>query len=488
MLFLTFLDNTIVGVALAKLQTPLGVSVSGLQWVVDGYMLAFAALMLAGGTLGDLLGRKRVMLFGLAVLIAGSLVSAVAQTTTVLIIGRVVMGVGAAASEPGTLSLIRQIYPEPKPRARAVGIWTAVSGVALALGPIIGGVLVGAFGWRGIFWFNVVAGAVALVAAALTVPESRDPEGRLDVPGLALLGTAFTAATFAIIEGRDPGYTTWWVIVLLAVAVAAAVAFVAVERRVRDPLLPLGYFRNPSYATANVVAFAMNFALYAVFVFTALYLQLVAGFTTWRIAVLFIPLAAALAVASVLFGHPTTHERPRWPLVAGSVVAAGGMLLVDHLLTPHVSLAPLAGALLLVGVGFGAVLVTVTATVLALVPAARSGMAASTVNSSRQLGGVMGVAILGAVISGHLTSSLEHRLSALGIPSGFHGVIVSAVKHGQPPSGGGPALGDPRLVHQIVGAAQSGYGDGMHMCMAIAAAVLLVAGVAAAFVPRTTSR
>jgi EmrB/QacA subfamily drug resistance transporter len=482
-LFLTFLDNTIVGVALADLQTPLDVGVSGLQWVVDGYMLAFAALMLAGGTLGDLLGRKRVMLFGLAVLIAGSVVSAVAPTTTVLIVGRVVMGVGAAASEPGTLSLIRQLYPEPGPRARAVGVWTAVSGVALSLGPIIGGILVGAFGWRGIFWFNVAAGAVALFAASVTVPESRDPQGRLDVPGLALIVVATTAATFAIIEGQKPGYTTWWVVLLLVVAVAAAVAFVAVERRVRDPLLPLGFFRNPAYAMANIVAFATNFALYAVFVFTALYLRLVAGFSTWRIAVLFIPLAAALAVASVLFGHPTAHVR-RWPMVAGCVVAGGGMLLVDHLLTPDVSLGPLAGALLVVGVGFGAVLVTVTASALALVPAARSGMAASTVNASRELGGVMGVAILGAAISGHLTSSLDRRLSSLGVPSGFHGAIVSAVTHGQAPTGSSSAaLGGPGLARQLADAARSGYGDGMHTCMAIAAAVLLIAGLAAA-VPR----
>jgi MFS family permease len=203
-LFLTFLDNTIVSVALADIQSSLSVSVTGLQWIVDGYMLAFAALMLTGGTLGDLLGRKKVMLAGVAVFCAGSIVAAVAPDTTTLIAGRIVMGVGAAASEPGTLSLIRHIYPEREERAVALGVWAAVSGLALALGPVIGGLLVNGGGrnWVWIFWFGVGLGAVSFAVAAVTLTESRDPEGRkLDVPGLAAGAAAIMAATFAVIEG-----------------------------------------------------------------------------------------------------------------------------------------------------------------------------------------------------------------------------------------------------------------------------------------------
>jgi MFS family permease len=195
-LFLTFVDNTIVSVALADIQSSLRVSVSGLQWVVDGYMLAFAALMLTGGTLGDLFGRKKIMLGGVAIFCAGSLVAALAATTGVLISGRVVMGVGAAASEPGTLSLIRHIYPERRARARALGVWAAVSGLALSLGPVLGGVLSDGVGWRSIFWFGLAFGAVSLAVAFVTVPESSDPEGRtLDVAGLAAGACAITAAT-----------------------------------------------------------------------------------------------------------------------------------------------------------------------------------------------------------------------------------------------------------------------------------------------------
>ena len=184
-LFLTFLDNSIVSVALANIQTSLHAGVTGLQWIVDGYMVAFAGLMLAGGTLGDLLGRRRVMLGGVAIFCGGGIIAATAGSSSALIAGRVVMGVGAAACEPGTLSLIRQLYPDARPRARALGVWTAVSGVSLAAGPVLGGVLVDTWSWRAVFWFNVIFGFVAFAVAALTVRESADPRGRtLDIPGL----------------------------------------------------------------------------------------------------------------------------------------------------------------------------------------------------------------------------------------------------------------------------------------------------------------
>src|SRR5690348_6238420 len=219
-LFLTFLDNTIVSVALANIQSSLSVSVPGLQWIVNGYMLAFAALMLTGGTLGDLFGRKKVMLGGVGIFCAGAVVAAVAPTSGVLIVGRIVMGVGAAASEPGTLSVIRHVYPERAERSLALGVWAAVSGLALALGPVLGGVLVeGAGGWRSIFWFSLGLGALCFAAAAVTLTESSDPEGRqLDVPGLATGASAILAATFAVIEGENQGYGTWWIVLLFVLA------------------------------------------------------------------------------------------------------------------------------------------------------------------------------------------------------------------------------------------------------------------------------
>lgn len=484
-LFLTFLDNTIVSVALADIQTSLGVGVTGLQWIVDGYMLAFAALMLTGGTLGDLLGRKAVMLGGVAVFCAGSVAAALAPATGVLIGARVAMGVGAAASEPGTLSLIRHVYPEREARAVALGVWAAVSGLALALGPIVGGVLVAGFDWRSIFWFGLGFGALALAVAAVTLTESRDPEGRrLDLPGLAAGATAITAATVAVISGESESYATWWIVLLFAVAVAAGLAFVAVERRVPDPVLKLEYLRHPTFAAANAVAFGANVAVFSIFFFTALYLQLISGFSGWQIALSFVSLAATMIVAGPLAGRWTARRGPRTPMVLGCALAGAGLLLVDRQLTPSTSLSSLAWTLGIAGLGFGMVLVTMTAAVLTLVPPERSGMAASTVNTSRELGGVFGVAVLGAVVNGQLTSGLAEKLAKLGIPANFRSIVIEAVTHGGVPSPSAAAAnprarGHEALVAKVLLAAEHAAGHGVHLALLIAAAIVLAAGLAA---------
>src|SRR5579872_3659119 len=235
-LFLTFLDNTVVSVALASIQSDLHGGVSALQWVVGSYALTFASFMLVFGMLGDKFGRKKVMLAGAGVYCVGAALAAVAPSIGILIAARSVMGLGAAASEPGTLSMIRQLYPDERSRNRALGVWAAVSGVSLALGPVLGGALVGAWSWRGIFWFDVTFGLAALAVAAMVLPESADPRaGRVDVPGTVLGGGALAALIFAIINGESAGYTAPSVLALFAVSLAAGAAFVLWERRGPTP-------------------------------------------------------------------------------------------------------------------------------------------------------------------------------------------------------------------------------------------------------------
>jgi EmrB/QacA subfamily drug resistance transporter len=484
-LFLTFLDNTIVSVALANMQTSLRSGVASLQWIVDGYMLAFAALMLTGGTLGDLLGRKRMLLGGVVVFCAGSLVGALAPDSTVLIVGRVVMGVGAAACEPGTLSLIRQLYPDYRERARALGTWTAVSGISLAVGPVLGGVLVGLAGWRGIFWFNLGFGLVALALASLTLPESADPQGRsLDLPGLVAGATAVAALTFAVIEGESAGYGAWWIELLFAAALLAGGAFVALERRARDPVLPLEFLRHRAFAGATIVAFMTSFGLFAVFFFSALYLQVVAHFSGWKIALQFLPMAAAMVIAGWLAGRLTAARGPRGAMLVGCLCAGGGMFAVAGLLNPQASLVPLAGALALVGFGLGLALVAVTSGVLAAAPARRSGMAASTLSTARQLGGVLAVAILGSIVNGRLVSEVGHNLTSLGVPSSFHTLVINAVTRGGLPANAaaaaaanplvaGVALLYPNLVSKVLDDAVTAFGNGVHTTLVVAAVILL---------------
>jgi EmrB/QacA subfamily drug resistance transporter len=486
-LFLTFLDNTIVSVALADIQSSLSTSVSGLQWVVDGYMLAFAALMLTGGTLGDLFGRKKVMLAGVAIFCAGSIVAAIAPSTNVLIAGRIVMGLGAAASEPGTLSLIRHIYPERRERARALGVWAAVSGLALALGPILGGVLAAGLGWRSIFWFGLGFGAVALGVAAVTLTESRDPAGRrLDVPGLVTGACAITAATFAVIAGENRGYGTWWIDALFAAAAILVAAFVLIERKSPDPVLRLQYFRNPTFAAANVVAFAVNLSVFSVFFFTALYLQLITDFSGYQIALVFTSLAVAMIVSGPLAGRWTARVGPRVPMVLGCLLAGGGLLLTDSELTATTSVGGLTWPLAIAGLGFGIALVSMTQAVLTLVRPEESGMAASTVNTSRELGGVFGVAVLGAVVNAQLTSGLTEKLVKLGIPAQFREIVIQIVTTGGStnPSDYPIAKGNAQTVARVLLAAEGSAGHGVHLALQIAAGIVLAAAVVAAFAAR----
>jgi EmrB/QacA subfamily drug resistance transporter len=484
-LFLTFLDNTIVSVSLADVQTSLHSGVASLQWIVNGYMLAFAGLMLTGGTLGDLYGRKKLLLLGVLIFVAGSAVGALATSSGVLITGRVVMGVGAALCEPGTLSLIRHIYPAERARARALGVWTAVSGVSLAAGPILGGAIVSELGWTGIFWFNVLAGILVFAVAAATLTESADPEGRqLDLPGLVLGATALTTLTFAIIQGESAGFGTGWVVLLFACAGIAGGAFVAVERRVPDPVLRLEFFRVRAFSGANAVGFATSFALFAVFFFTALYLQLVAAYSGWKIAFEFVAMSAAMVAAGLTAARWTAQSGPRRPMALGCLLAGIGMFAVDALMKPDVSFSALAVGLAVVGFGLGLALVAVTASVLAIVPAERSGMAASTLNTSRELGGVLGVAILGAVVNAQLVDRLGQRLTEIGVPVQFRSIVVDAVTHGGLPTTpvkvtAPGAAGNLALVGKVIEAAKDAFGDGLHIALVLAAGILLAAAVTA---------
>jgi MFS family permease len=323
-----------------------------------------------------------------------------------------------------------------------------------------------------------------LRTATSTLPERADRGGRrLDIPGLLFGGVAVSAATFAVIEGESAGYHTWWIALLFGAAVAAALAFVIAERRAPDPVLKLEFFRDGTFTGANVVAFATNWGVFAVFFFTALYLQLIGGFSGWKIALQFLAMAAAMVVAAPFAASWTARSGPRDPMVAGCVIAGCGLFVVNALLEPHVSVAALAWALAFVGFGFGMALVTVTDAVLAAVPPERSGMAASTVNTSRELGGVFGVAVLGALVNAQLTSSLSEKLQQLEIPPDFRAIVIDAVTHGglpqSPAAVSNPAAGHQALVAQVIEAAQNAFSDGLHVSLVVAGAVLLAAALAA---------
>ncbi len=495
-LFLTFLDSTVISATLSDVQSGLHAGVSQLQWVVSGYALAFASLMLMCGTLGDLFGRKKMMLIGVVIFCAGSVVAAVAPTTTTLIIGRVIMGVGAAASEPGTLSMIRHLYPDRRARARALGIWAAVSGLALALGPVVGGVLVGLWSWRAVFWFNLIFGVVAFIAAAVVLSENSDPvRARLDVAGFVLGAVALGTATFATISGETAGYLTWWIGVLYGSAVLAVIAFVLVERRAENPVLNVRFFRRPAFAGANVVAFTTYFGIFSIFFFVALYLEVVGSSSPFHLALDFLPLTAGMVIASLLTGRWTAAVGSKIPMAVGCVIAGIGILLTNAVITPQSGLSTVGWTLALAGIGFGIAIVPVTSSALSTVPAEHSGMAASATNTSRELGAVAGVAILGSVVNGQLTVNLAKRLTAIGIPHSYQSQVIAAVTTGsvgsQAASVGKGNASLTEIINKVVTAAYGAFGHGLDLSLLAAGSLMLLSAVLALFTgvsTRTGSR
>jgi EmrB/QacA subfamily drug resistance transporter len=477
-LFLTFLDTTIVSVALADVQSRLHAGVTQLQWVVNGYALTFAALMMMAGYLSDQLGRKKVMIAGLGIFAAGSLLGALAPDPPLLIAGRVVMGVGAAASEPCTLSIIRHLYPDPGDRARALGAWAAVSGLALALGPVIGGALVGAGTWRAVFWFNVALAGACIGAALVAVPESVVPQlGQLDIAGFVTGAASLGALTFAVILGETAGYSSTPVILLFVVGVVGLVLFVHAERASKAPLLDLAYFRSAPFAGALVVVFVLFFAIFSVFFFTALYLAAVVGYSAFRVALEFLPMAVAMIIASGLSGRRVAVQGPRLPMAEGCVLAAAGILLSEVLLRAPLPSMWLMATLALAGFGFSTSVVPVTSVALGTVPPERSGMAASATNTSRELGAVFGVAVLGALVNAHLTSDLTSRLRALGVPASFFSIIINAIETGIVPKG---AHGGRSIETKVFEATYSAFRDGLEVALVTSGLGLIAVGVVAA--------
>jgi len=399
-----------------------------------------------------------------------------------VIAGRAVMVVGAAASEPGTLSVLRHIYPAYTSRNWALGVWAAVSGSALALGPVVGGALVYAWTWPAIFWFNVLFGLVALVAAVIVLPENSDPtDRRIDLIGAALGAVALAALIFAVINAESAGFASIESIALLCVSLVAAAAFLWQESRAPHPLLDLRFLRIPQFATPNIVAFCAYFATFAIFFFTALFLEEVSGYNGGQIAMVFLPMTILMILASLLAGRWTGSVGIRWSIVGGCAAFAGGLLWTNAVISPNPPYLPLAAALAVTGIGIGACVVPITSSVLAVIPPERSGMAASTTNTSREVGAVMGVAILGAIVIGKLQTALVASLNALGLPKSIQPIVINGVLTGQVPSVGGTSsqapAGQGKLVREVIQATYSAFQSGLHDALYVSAGLVAAAGI-----------
>jgi DHA2 family methylenomycin A resistance protein-like MFS transporter len=396
--FLVLLDVTIVNVALPQIGSGLGTDVGGLQWVVDGYALALATLMLTSGTAGDLYGHRRVVLSGLIVFGAGSLACGLAPGVGVLVAARVVQGVGAALLLPGTLAVIGRAFPGGAEQARAIGIWAGIGSLALPAGPLLGGALTEVFGWRAIFLLNVPIVGAALIWTAGVVRESREARaGRLDLPGLLLGSLLLLATTYAFIEGGRSGPDAPAVLTAVALAVLALPALAVAElRRGEQAMLPPSLLRRPAFDAANVVAGIMNLCTLGTLFVLMLFLQSVQHRSSLLAGLAVVPLFAPLAVIAPFGGRITSRIGSRLPAAAGLALAAVGLALLVRA-GPHSGYPVLLPAFLLWGIGMGFLTPAVVAAAIAAVPGERSGLASAVNNTARQTGGAIGIAVAGAV-------------------------------------------------------------------------------------------
>lgn len=417
--FLVLLDVTVVNVALPGIGSDLGTDVGGLQWVVDGYALALAALMLTSGTAGDLYGHRRVVLGGLAVFGVGSLVCGLAPSVGVLVAARVVQGVGAALLLPGTLAIISRAFPDDAGRARAIGVWAGIGSLALPAGPLLGGALVDGLGWRAIFLVNVPIVLVALVWAAAIVRESgKERARRLDVPGVLLAGLLLLATSYAFIEGGRAGAGAPQVLVAVALAVLAVPALAVVERRRGEAaMLPVSLLRRPVFDAANVVAGIMNLGTLGTLFVLMLFLQSVQHRSALLAGAVVIPLFAPLAIIAPFGGRITSRIGSRLPAAAGLLMAVAGLALLA-LAAPHSSYLVLLPAFLLWGTGMGLLTPAVVAAAISSVPGERAGLASAMNNTARQTGGAIGIAVAGAVAGQPAGTAQFVR--------GFHAVALGA--------------------------------------------------------------
>ena len=450
-LFMIMLDNTVVNVALPSIQQDLKIDTAELEWVVNAYALTFGVLLLTGGKLADLLGRRTIFIVGLVIFTGASLWCGLAGGAESLIAARTVQGIGAALMNPATLSIITATFP-PRQRGMAIGIWAGVSALALAIGPLVGGLLTEKIHWGWIFFINIPVGIAGILAARIFIDESRDSshEQRLDLPGLLTSAAGLFALTLALIETNDHAWGSTLVLSLFGVAAVALILFVMLELRQRLPMLDLTLFRERQFAGANAVMFLVGLAMFGIFFFNSLFLQRVLGYGAIKTGATFLPMTVLIILVAPAAGRLADRFGPRWLMSGGMALLTVSLLLFATLDASSTWWAILPG-LIVGGLGMATVMAPTTAAAMGSVPVDKAGVGSAVINSMRQVGGSLGIAIMGALVATTVSvTPLSQRYAAQFVP-GYHralhvgaailfvGVFVAAltirkVHHAEAPS------------------------------------------------------
>jgi EmrB/QacA subfamily drug resistance transporter len=426
-LFMIMLDNTIVNVALPSIQRDLNIGISELEWVFNGYALTFGVLMLTGGKLADLLGRRRIFIAGLVIFTVASLGCGLASSASFLIAARVVQGVGSALMNPATLSIITATFP-PRQRGMAIGIWAGVSAMALAIGPLVGGLITQHWSWNWIFFINVPIGILAIVVARLVIDESRDTsaEQRLDLPGLLTSAIGLFALTYGLIEANTYGWTSARILGLFAVAVIGLVAFALLELHQRAPMLDLSLFKNGTFAGANTVMLLVGLAMFGVFFYNSLFIQNIIGYSAVQTGASFLPMTVLIILVAPIAGKYSDRVGSRWLMGAGMLLLSASLLIFSRLDAGSDFWDILPG-LLVGGFGMAIVMTPTTAAAMGSVPVDKAGVGSAVLNSMRQVGGSLGIAVMGAIVAASATGAPGTPQAAEGFVRGYqHALTVAA--------------------------------------------------------------
>lgn len=443
-LFMIMLDNTVVNVALPSIQRDLGVSLSELEWVVAGYALTFAALMLIGGKLADMIGRRLIFIVGIAVFTFASLLCGLSDSGTMLIAARILQGAGASLMNPASLSIITATFP-PRQRGTAIGIWAGVSAMALAIGPLVGGLLTEHLSWHWIFFVNVPVGIVGIVASYFLIDETRDESAAqsFDVPGLLTSALGLFALTYGLIEANSYGWTSGRILAAFAIAVVSLVSFVLLERHQRVPMLDLTLFRSRTYVGANLTLLLVALAMFGVFFFVSIYMQTVLGYSPTQSGAAFLPMTLLIIVVAPQAGRLADRIGSR-ALMTGGMLLVGVHLLIFSTLGADSTFWNLLPALLIGGVGMALTMTPATAAAMKAVPRDKAGVGSAVLNAFRQVGGSTGVAMMGAIMASRASTPpsidgfLDGLHSALLVAAAiaFAGAVVAYIlvrnTHGEP--------------------------------------------------------
>jgi EmrB/QacA subfamily drug resistance transporter len=464
-LFMILLDGTIVNIAIPHIQSYYDTTYSNIEWVMNAYILAFAVLLVPMGRFGDLWGRRKLFLAGMALFTLGSLACGLAPSIYLLIAFRVLQGVGGAAMMPSTLSIIAAVFA-PERRGAAMGVWGGVSGLASGLGPVLGGIIIQYVtwpavdgSWRWIFLVNIPVGVVGVLLTLRLVPESRNPTAveSLDLPGVGLLSASLFALTFALIEGQNYGWSSGTILGLFAGAAAGFIAFYLWEHRVRQPLIDFSLFRSLNFSAGNATGLLLSAAMMGAFFTIPIFLQSVLGFSAIKAGLVMAPMSVIIIFAAPLAGMLSDRLGSKWIVAVGMFLLALGLAWMAGLIPgvekidPGTTSGSLLAPFLISGIGIGFAVAPVTSAVMATAPRDRVGNASGVLSTMRQVGSLLGIAVLGAVLQNRVTANITEGVQALTqVPDALKQKIIDAAAGGMQMGAPQDASGMPAAAQQMM--------------------------------------